>query len=686
MSFDVLWLLKTSWQAGILAAIILLLRAALGNRLTPAWRYRLWLLVVLRLLLPDLPASRFSVNEAVPFPVTAPLPVAAPVTPQVTPKESVATATMKPRWSWMQWTTLVWAVGAAGFAGAAAFSYLRFRRSLRGARIVNEGELLELAREAAGEMGCRRLPVIVETPCVTTPALFGLLRPRLLLLERMTASREELRLIFLHEFAHLRRFDVTLNTVVTGLQIAHWFNPLLWLAFRAMRHDRELATDALALAHRNAADRRLYGETLLRLVEGAEPGARPVVGMIDTSRHLKERLLHIVRVTPPGKKGVLIGGALILLLSLTALTREAAESPTPPTESPGAAAQLAAGTAQVAGFKLTEKQADALEAEIAKAPDAPENIVNRQKLIAYSMMHRRAGGKAMARRSELILWMIRHRPADPFSGLPPMGPDKVLEPQLYADAAKAWEEQLKAHPKNTNILMNAARFYLTKDSPRAMKLLEEGLALEPENVELLTLMARLADIQSMATPAGDEQIRAAAPTRLKLWERVAKKSSPERRMIYLSNLALAALDAGENARAKAYAEEMLESAPLQAAPTHPAHWNQGNAIYTGHSVLGQLALRAGDIEGAKRELLLAARTPGSPQLDSFGPDCTLASQLSELGETEAVLAFLKEIERFWEGNRGRTDTLRELAREKKPFPRGGKSMAPVLPKAVKQGE
>ena len=45
------WLLRASWQAAVLAGLILLAQTFLGKRLTPAWRYRLWLLVVVRLFL-----------------------------------------------------------------------------------------------------------------------------------------------------------------------------------------------------------------------------------------------------------------------------------------------------------------------------------------------------------------------------------------------------------------------------------------------------------------------------------------------------------------------------------------------------------------------------------------------------------------------------------------------------------
>src|SRR4051812_13136867 len=52
---------RASWQACVLAALVLLLQRALGARLSARARYNLWLLVVLRLVLPVTPQSRFSV-------------------------------------------------------------------------------------------------------------------------------------------------------------------------------------------------------------------------------------------------------------------------------------------------------------------------------------------------------------------------------------------------------------------------------------------------------------------------------------------------------------------------------------------------------------------------------------------------------------------------------------------------
>lgn len=103
---------------------------------------------------------------------------------------------------------------------------------------------------------------------------------------------------------------------------------------------------------------------------------------------------------------------------------------------------------------------------------------------------------------------------------------------------------------------------------------------------------------------------------------------------------------------------------LEIAPHYSSNWNYGNAIYRGHEILGQIALREGNIAQARKELLAAGKTPGSPQLNSFGPDLTLARLLLEEGESEAVLAFADDIARFWT-NQAAITALRTAAKAKK---------------------
>jgi hypothetical protein len=91
----------------------------------------------------------------------------------------------------------------------------------------------------------------------------------------------------------------------------------------------------------------------------------------------------------------------------------------------------------------------------------------------------------------------------------------------------------------------------------------------------------------------------------------------------------------------------LAAKSLEMAASFRGDWNYGNAIHAGHAVLGLLALRDGDTQRAVQELHKAGATPGSPQLDSFGPSMQLAKQLLRAGEAAAVLSYLEQCRAFW---------------------------------------
>jgi len=92
----------------------------------------------------------------------------------------------------------------------------------------------------------------------------------------------------------------------------------------------------------------------------------------------------------------------------------------------------------------------------------------------------------------------------------------------------------------------------------------------------------------------------------------------------------------------------LATESLELSKAFPKNWNHGNAIHRAHTVLGLLALHAGDIPLAVRELHEAGATPGSPQLDSFGPSMQLARALLREGQAPEVLAYLEQCRVFWE--------------------------------------
>lgn len=128
------------------------------------------------------------------------------------------------------------------------------------------------------------------------------------------------------------------------------------------------------------------------------------------------------------------------------------------------------------------------------------------------------------------------------------------------------------------------------------------------------------------------------------WRRRPSVWRQLRRAASLPDITMAALEAGEFAKAAALAEEMLARGM---GPVAPWNWSAGNLVHHGHLTLGRLALKAGDVDAAEEHLRLAGSVHGSPQLDSFGPDFRLANELLARGRTEVVLEYLDLCGRFW---------------------------------------
>jgi len=294
-----LW--RATWQSGLLIVVVMAARGLLGRRLSPRWRCGLWLVVAVRLALPVLPASRWSAFNLVPQPVEgrfepgdfnltmvmpvnalAPLPVVVPIA----------------NFDWLNFLAWVWLAGAGAMLARLSIVNVQFSRRLRFEMEVGSENIHALWRSCAERMGVRGIPPVIVTTAVATPAIFGLWKKRLLLPTdfEQRLSRNELRLVFLHELVHLRNRDVAAGWLMSLLQCVHWFNPLVWIAGICWRADMELACDEAVLEMREPAERNDYGMVLLKLATRISPSApRPAAGMIGGKGQLRRRIVAIAR-------------------------------------------------------------------------------------------------------------------------------------------------------------------------------------------------------------------------------------------------------------------------------------------------------------------------------------------------------------------------------------------------------
>lgn len=202
-------------------------------------------------------AELFPLPEDLDFTVPAAGP-ALPVPAQALPSPSFS-------WniSWqdvVEYLPFVWMLTACLLLlrlGRSAWRLHRLEASLK----PGECALLE---QTASELGLKRMPHVLLGPGDSVPMVWGVLRPRLLLPSGFeTWSPEKQRGVLLHELAHLKRGDPLALWAAQWVKALHWFNPLVWLTFRALRADQERACDDAVLRHGvRASD---YAQSLLDL-------------------------------------------------------------------------------------------------------------------------------------------------------------------------------------------------------------------------------------------------------------------------------------------------------------------------------------------------------------------------------------------------------------------------------------
>jgi parallel beta-helix repeat protein len=338
------WMWPMFWQVSVLILLIGTVDLLLQKRIWPQVRYAIWLLVLIKLILPpslSLPTSivsqaRMKTEQISSQVITSKIPAKSrsvvlrsqenrnieDVSVKTFPESQVvmSNVTSEPpvrdnagdiagteiniKIHWHVYVMVVW---LAVVLTLSLWVIVRFRKL----RKFHVGKLSMtdlpqwfevLLAETVKMLGLRKSPEIALSRHISSPAVFGVFKPVLVLpadtvhyLSRMHTGH-----ILLHELAHIKRGDLLVNTFYMLLQIVYWFNPLLWLLRRKLQHLRELCCDATVarMLRDETAD---YRDTIVEVTQrfltkpvGAGIG---LLGMTESSSRLLVRLKWLEKKT-----------------------------------------------------------------------------------------------------------------------------------------------------------------------------------------------------------------------------------------------------------------------------------------------------------------------------------------------------------------------------------------------------
>ncbi len=300
-------ILNMSYTACFVVGAVLLARLLLNWLHAPKiFSYALWAVVLFRLLCP------ISFESAL-----SPLPSAEVISPQVVEQRvpqihsgialideplnahwqnSYYEGVTQPASQMQHWAGLaagVWLAGGALLLGQNLLAWRRLRHSLRQA-------------EPLPTVGGR----VWQAAGLPTAFVLGLLRPRIYLPDGL--SDTERQYILLHEQAHLRRGDHLLKLLAFAALLLHWFNPLVWLAFRLGVQDMEMACDEAVLRRLSPKAGPEYSAALLHLANSGRPQA--IAPLAFSEGDVKSRIKNALSYRKPALWIILV--CLLLVATL----------------------------------------------------------------------------------------------------------------------------------------------------------------------------------------------------------------------------------------------------------------------------------------------------------------------------------------------------------------------------------
>jgi beta-lactamase regulating signal transducer with metallopeptidase domain len=284
--------LNMTFTASIVIGLIIVIRFILNKKLPKSFSYALWIVVLVRLLVPVTVSSGLSLFNFLPSPVSAPVVQKSQnietvkqishnaVTMQ---KPSVDTgsrvvdeatggalpaavpkAPVDPRQVIILISALIWALGAVSLFTYGFITYIKIAKRLNEA-VLYKGDAV--IAEAKAVLRIKREIKVFTSDRINTPVVYGMFKPSIILPLSITQDLKDKALQFIssHELVHIKRFDYIIKPLAFLALCIHWFNPMVWLSFFLAQKDMEMSCDERVVAAWEEDIRSEYATLLINL-------------------------------------------------------------------------------------------------------------------------------------------------------------------------------------------------------------------------------------------------------------------------------------------------------------------------------------------------------------------------------------------------------------------------------------
>lgn len=292
---------------------IMLIRKIFQKQLSSKWQYNLWFLLLTALTIPFLPTQSLNfggkftwngIQNSNPSPANTA--TENPISENGNWMRDFSTSVSRVDLTFLNdIITIIWVTGMLVMIALTIIAWIKLRKIKKSTSIIKNQEVHTLFEHCKQHLRITRHLILVESPLVKSPLTFGIFKTYIILPQHADAwmSMEDMKYILLHELNHIKYKDIATNYLIVLFQILYWFNPLIWIAFREMRLDREIACDSAVLKMLDQNQHAAYGNTIINFVDKTYLPRHFAMAnhLAGSKKQLKKRIERIAAYTGESK-------------------------------------------------------------------------------------------------------------------------------------------------------------------------------------------------------------------------------------------------------------------------------------------------------------------------------------------------------------------------------------------------
>lgn len=336
--------LISSLVSSVLIMIILGIKKIFKNHISARWQYNIWFLFLVILIIPFIPQqyldfSRFNrwsvelLNQEDSTRTNHSLSnnKDQALFNQESTSQDLALSVKRSTVVYINFALIsIWIVGCLVYTSILVIGKLRLNKIKGTIRVLDDMKILNLFESCKTELHISKDLIVGESRFVYSPMTFGIKKTYIVFPIEMIhqLSESELYHIFLHELSHYKNKDIIMNDVMCFFQIIYWFNPLVYLAFKKMRLDREINCDISVLQRLNEENYIQYGHTIINCAEKhIQPSFFSITTSIaGTKKEITKRIQKIASYKVENRWLNIKSMGIFILIAMLIITKRSAIS------------------------------------------------------------------------------------------------------------------------------------------------------------------------------------------------------------------------------------------------------------------------------------------------------------------------------------------------------------------------